>query len=398
MKKRKTSKEGESSKDPKSKSSSTSKDTSRSQHRSSGKSAHAEEPSHTVDDSVAQQDPEFVMGHTDEQPDYKAAPTTWISKVARAEEPPTSFDELTDTPFDFSTFVMNRLNINNLNQEILVRPAFNLFQGTCKHHTELEYQFEECFKATNERLDCHNPKDKQYPFDLCKPLPLIQDHHGRQVIPKDYFINNDLEYLKGGILSKKYSTFITKSKAATYEVKWIKDLVSELWSPEKVAYDKYAYWVTKLKIIKWYNYGYMDEIEVRKDDQQLYTFKEFDFSRLCLQDIEDIRIVIQKRVEDLQLGVGSYQKKLNLTKTDTFRSGLRKRTAYNAYLDPQGVIYIDWNKRNRLIHTDELHKFSDDTLDDVQTALQDISSGLRMDYLPKKKWSNLENRRAQVMI
>ncbi|GJZ53571.1 hypothetical protein Tco_0608456 [Tanacetum coccineum] len=123
---------------------------------------------------------------------------------------------------------LNRLNINNLTQEILVRPAFNLLQGTCKCRTELEYHFEECFKATNERLDWHNPEGKQYPFDLCKPLPLIQDHQGRQVIPKDYFINNDLEYLKGGSLSRKYSTFVTKSKAATHEVKWIEDLVSEL--------------------------------------------------------------------------------------------------------------------------------------------------------------------------
>nr|GFD02711.1 hypothetical protein [Tanacetum cinerariifolium] len=36
-------------------------------------------------------------------------PQTWISQVARAEEPPTSFHELNDTSFDFSVFVMNRL-------------------------------------------------------------------------------------------------------------------------------------------------------------------------------------------------------------------------------------------------------------------------------------------------
>ncbi|GKC91702.1 hypothetical protein Tco_1152351 [Tanacetum coccineum] len=50
------------------------------------------------------------------------------------------------------------------------------------------------------------------------------------------------------------------------------------------------------------------------------------------------------------------------------------------------------------MHTDELHKFSDGTLNNVWTALQDISSGIRMDYLPKKKWSNLDKRRAHVMI
>ncbi|GJR72269.1 hypothetical protein Tco_0084634 [Tanacetum coccineum] len=53
IKRRKSSKEAESPKDPRlkeGKSSSSFKDTSRSHHKSSGKSAHTEEPSHTVDD------------------------------------------------------------------------------------------------------------------------------------------------------------------------------------------------------------------------------------------------------------------------------------------------------------------------------------------------------------
>ncbi|GJV94892.1 hypothetical protein Tco_1546469 [Tanacetum coccineum] len=57
------------------------------------------------------------------------------------------------------------------------------------------------------------------------------NHRGRQIIPKDYFINKDLEYLKGEDLSKCNSTSVKKTKAATYELKWIEDLVPELWSP-----------------------------------------------------------------------------------------------------------------------------------------------------------------------
>ncbi|GJY90677.1 hypothetical protein Tco_0505873 [Tanacetum coccineum] len=110
------------------------------------------------------------------------------------------------------------------------------------------------------------------------------------------------------------------------------------------------------------------------------------------------RIVIQRRVEDLQLGVESYQKKLNLTKPDTFRSNIRNKTTYTTYLDPKGVIYKDQNDRNRLMHADELHKFSDGTLNNVRTALNDIAKGIRMEYLPKRKWSGLDNRRARVMV
>ncbi|GKD01144.1 hypothetical protein Tco_1171418, partial [Tanacetum coccineum] len=42
---------------------------------------------------------------------------------------------------------------------------------------------------------------------------------------------------------------------------------------------------------------------------------------------------------------------------------------------------------NHLMRTDELHKFSDGTLNYVCTALNDIATGIQMEYLPKRKWS-----------
>ncbi|GJV12689.1 hypothetical protein Tco_1354230 [Tanacetum coccineum] len=180
-KRRKSSKETKSSRDSRSKekkSSSTSKDASHSQHKPFSKSDHAEEPSHTVDDSGVQQDQEFDMRNNNEQPADKE-----VSKddcqVAHAKEPRTSFDELVDTSFDFFAFVLNRLNIKDLTQEILVGPAFELLKGTCKSLIEIEYHLEECSKATTERINWHNPEGKPYPFDLSKSLPLIPYHRGR---------------------------------------------------------------------------------------------------------------------------------------------------------------------------------------------------------------------------
>ncbi|GKA44696.1 hypothetical protein Tco_0737492 [Tanacetum coccineum] len=72
--------------------------------------------------------------------------------------------------------------------------------------------------------------------------------------------------------------------------------------------------------------------------------------------------------------------------------------SYNGSVVTKGVIYKDQNNKNRLMRADELHKFSDGTLNDVQTALHDIAKGIRMEYLPKRKWSGLDKRRARVMI
>nr|GFC05892.1 hypothetical protein [Tanacetum cinerariifolium] len=93
-------------------------------------------------------------------------------------------------------------------------------------------------------------------------------------------------------------------------------------------------------------------------------------------------IVIQRRMEDLQLGVRSYQKKLNLTKLDTYRSDLKCKEAYTAYSNPRGFIYRNKDKQNRFMRIDELHKFSDGTLNDVRTTLDDRLKEIQIKYLP----------------
>ncbi|GKB53819.1 hypothetical protein Tco_0904572 [Tanacetum coccineum] len=54
--------------------------------------------------------------------------------------------------------------------------------------------------------------------------------------------------------------------------------------------------------------------------------------------------------------------------------------------------------RNRLMRTDELHKFSDGTLNHVRTILNDIATRIQMEYLLKRKWSKQDKQRARVMI
>ncbi|GJX64308.1 hypothetical protein Tco_0298651 [Tanacetum coccineum] len=266
-----------------------------------------------------------------------------------------SFNELMSTPIDFSVYVMNNLKINNLAQEHLVGHAFNLLKGTCRSRLEIEYNFEECYKAVTDRLDWNNPKGKEYPFDRSKPLPLIMNE-GRQVVPVDYFINNDLEYLRGESSSKKYTTSTTKTKASKYDISGIEDMVPSLWIPIKVSkHDvhstKRIITVTKVKVMKWYNYGYLEEIEVQREDQQLYKLKEGNFPRLHLHDIEDILLLLA----DIRPSTGSRK--------------LPEEAQYHQARDIQ---------------------FNDGTLTYVRTVLHDIASNLRMDYLPNRRWSNLD--------
>ncbi|GJV54902.1 hypothetical protein Tco_1455907 [Tanacetum coccineum] len=185
--------------------------------------------------------------------------------------------------------------------------------------------------------------------------------------------------------------------------------------------------VTSLKIMEFFGYKHLEEIIVQRQEDQLYRFREGDFKRLCYQDIKDMLlllvqgkltnlnlderfalnvalrlytrcIVIQERVEYLQLAVESYQKKINLSRPDSYRSDLKKITPNTTYHIIQGIIYLDDMDINRLMRTDKLHKFSDDTLNHVRIALNDIVTGIQMEYLSKRKWSKQDKQRARVMI
>ncbi|GKF47386.1 hypothetical protein Tco_0137188 [Tanacetum coccineum] len=84
--------------------------------------------------------------------------------MVSAAKDPLTFDDLMATPIDFSKYVLYRLQIDNLTQEILVGPGYNLLKGTCASSIKLEYNMEECFKALTDRLDWNNPEGDRCPF------------------------------------------------------------------------------------------------------------------------------------------------------------------------------------------------------------------------------------------
>ncbi|GJT09024.1 hypothetical protein Tco_0843486 [Tanacetum coccineum] len=353
LKIRKTRKDVEPTKGPKTKESKsgTSKGT-KSQSKSSRKLVQAVEPEFEVADSDMPQNQEWDLGNDDEEPIREVAskhdwftkpkqpqeptnpnwnvgktpqqgPTqSWLMTLAStADKPSKTFDELMSTPIDFSTYIMIGLKITkSWTQKTLLGPAFKLLKGTCTNFAELEYDFEECYKALSEKLDWDNPEGGDYPFDLTKPLPLVMNGN-RQIVPVDYFFNNDLKYLQGGISTMTYTTSTTKTKAAQSDLLGIEDMVPNIWSPIKVAYDKHAklgisQWreqrktfyayarglesshnvystkrimaVTRVEVMWKHGYGYLREIEVQRADNEIYTFKEVDFLRIRINDIEDM--------------------------------------------------------------------------------------------------------------
>ncbi|GJR02591.1 hypothetical protein Tco_0525575 [Tanacetum coccineum] len=317
---------------------------------------------------------------------------TWFNDLVNAEKDPLTFDELMATSIDFTKFAMNRLKKGKITAADLVGLVYKLLKGTYKSSIELEYNMDQCYNALTDQIDWTKPEGDRFPYELSKPLPL-QGSPSHLTIPVDFFFNNDLEYLKTVISERKYTVSITKTKAAR--------------DP---------------------NISYSTDhrsIVVRRADRQEYTFKEGDFPRLHLNDIEymlllhvqnklfnllgddivdlvtalrmfTLSLIIKKRVEDVQLEVKSYQKKLSVTKPQKEFLGISFKEPYTTSYDPNGVVYLKSRKRKRLMRADELYKFSDETLQSIRKILHHRMLNFKFGYnkdMPKRKLTDKDHVR-----
>ncbi|GJT68776.1 hypothetical protein Tco_1020256 [Tanacetum coccineum] len=180
------------------------------------------EPVFEAADTEMQQDQGIEFGHTVDKPDGEASlKSDWLQRK------PKQASNL--VVLGIKLLYLFTLDRSAWNHNIAKRPALKLSQSSCqKVSLNLTFHFEECYKVLTDRIDWNYPEGHEYPFDLSKTLPLIKVQ-GRQVVPTDYFFNNDLEYLKGGSSSRKCTTSTTKTKAAKYDnIEGIEDMVPKL--------------------------------------------------------------------------------------------------------------------------------------------------------------------------
>ncbi|GJY80408.1 hypothetical protein Tco_0493159, partial [Tanacetum coccineum] len=147
--------------------------------------------------------------------------------------------------------------------------------------------------------------------------------------------------------------------------------------------------VTKLDIVEWHNYKHLDWIIVRKDDDKLYMFKEGDFNRLRIQDIEDMLLLLVQG------------KLTNLTVEERLAFNVALRMFTRSVIIQRRVedLQLEQRQEEQIVCViDKLHKFSDGTLDDVQTTLNDRLKGIQMEYLPQTIWRQRDKDNAGAMI
>ena len=286
---------------------------------------------------------------------------------------------------------------------------------------------EECHKLLNEQVD-----DPISQFDIRRPLPL-GGQPGQVTIQAKFFFNKDLVYLRLGDTYRDYALSISKMKATQYLDAGLEQMVPDnFWAEEECDYDIAAslgishWWfkrkqfyidrhtaprnkhmvisrkqilsVVKVETHPMYGYDYLTKIVLSRKDNKEYTISEGDFKYLHPYDFEDLfllnlqgklhhltpkhrhilvravsmwirSLVIRQRVEDFQLGIESYQSQVNLTRPKWNAANFHDLPDYSMIEDPMAVVFKDKYGVSMLMRFDEVHKFSDGTLQLIEEAL-----------------------------
>ncbi|GJX00046.1 hypothetical protein Tco_0183959 [Tanacetum coccineum] len=255
------------------------------------------------------------------------------------------------------------------------------------------------------KIDLVNPEGNRIVPDMSKPLPL-GGPHGQVTIQTQYFFNKDLEFLLSSSKERRNALSISKLKAAYYPDFGLEELVPALHS---APFDRRA---------------------VRADYNE-YKISKSNFKNLHPNDSEDMyllhlqgklnhlsgsdkvnlfnavnlwirNIVIKKCVEDLQLGIESYQTKLNLTEPSWDATNFLFKEDYTIVSKPRSVIYRDRNNQKKITRETEVHKFSDSTLTRIPEKLDHMVKDFRLfKYNPGIKnriWSEDDKRMSKEFM
>ncbi|GJY04096.1 hypothetical protein Tco_0370036 [Tanacetum coccineum] len=361
--------------------------------------------------------------------DLTMSTNNWASALKSTYAPPPENSLLAQTG-DMAIFMdwyCKRQGITHLTLRDMEGPAFKIIKVFHPDVIHLQFQMEECHKLLTDQVD-----DTILRYNVSKPLPLGGEP-GHVTIQPDFFFNKDLEYLRYGHKVGRPALFISKMKAAYYPDVGLEQLVpDQFWIEEECKYDIAAmygishWWfqrqrfyidrfssegdrravrthmrilsVVRIEVFSMYGYNYMKKIVLRRADLKEYVIAERDFKYMYPSDFEDLyllnlqghlnhlspddkkvlttainlwtrNLVIRQRVEDFQLGIESYQTQLNLTKPRWDATGFEFKHDYTVIDSPRAVTFRDRYGVQMIMRFNEIHKFSDGTLQQIDEAL-----------------------------
>nr|GEW75981.1 hypothetical protein [Tanacetum cinerariifolium] len=252
-----------------------------------------------------------------------------------------SSDVPTDDIATFMDSFCKRRGITELKPQDLEGPAYEIVKVFHPDVIHLQYQMEECHKLLTNDVD-----DPILRHNISKPLPL-GGPPGQVTIQSDFLFNKDLEYLRYDSKDRRPALSISKMKVAYYPDAGIEQMVpDQFWIEEECKYDIAAMY----GISHWW-----------------FQRQRFYIDR---HTSEGDRSAVRTHMRILSvLGIESYQTQVNLTKPQWMATSFEYKHDYTVIESPRAVIFRDKYGVQMMMRFNEIHKFSDGTLQQIDEAL-----------------------------
>ncbi|GJW66940.1 hypothetical protein Tco_0121364 [Tanacetum coccineum] len=145
-----------------------------------------------------------------------------------------------------------------------------------------------------------------------------------------------------------------------------------------------------VQVIKTYweldhEHKFITEIVARRANDCIISITKPDYKNLNKNDIKDIYFsVIWERVHDFQLGIESYQQKVNLTAPIITFTGIEEHDMFSIIYEPvHEIIYKNSKKEKRVMRHTEIYKFCDAALNRVLEGLKSYNNDVKYRYVQK---------------
>nr|GEU80169.1 hypothetical protein [Tanacetum cinerariifolium] len=232
--------------------------------------------------------------------------------------------------------------------------------------SDLPCQMKECHKLLIDIVD-----DSIIKHNVSKPLP-VGGPPVQVTIQSDFFFNKDLEYLRYDSKGSRPALSILKMKAAYYPDVGLEQMVPDQIHASEgnrryVRTHMRILSVVRIKVFSMYGYDYMKKIVLRSADLNEHIIAKRDFKYPYPSDFEDLYLLNLQ--DDLQLRIESYQTQLNLTKPRWDATGFEYKHDYTVIDSPRAVTFRDKYGVQMIMRFNEIHKFSDGTLHQIDEAL-----------------------------
>nr|GFA20114.1 hypothetical protein [Tanacetum cinerariifolium] len=158
--------------------------------------------------------------------------------------------------------------------------------------------------------------------------------------------------------------------------------------------------VVRIEVFSMYGYDYMKKIVLRRADLNEHVIAKRDFKYLYPSDFEDLYLLNLQ--EDFQLRIESYETQLNLTKPYWDATGYEYKHDYTVIYFARAAIFRDKYKVQMMMRVNEIHKFSDGTLQQIDEALDYRIKEFRINRmnpgLNTRFWTRMDMDRSKAFM